>query len=259
MTITHVSSRQNAWLKQLIRLAQNPSSYLQTGRIWLEGAHLCQAYRDKVGTPEIAVYSESSYHNLSVAALGAQCQQIYVLDDVLFAQISQLQSAAGIGFVIDRNTVEPTVQAHAPTVLLDRLQDPGNVGSILRSAAALGFHQVIAMQGTCALWAPKVLRAGMGAHFSLNILEQQKPELLGELLKLPLLGTSSHASQTLQQTSLPWPCAWVVGHEGQGMSDALLAACMQTVCIFQPGGEESLNAAIAASICMYESCRQQQL
>jgi RNA methyltransferase, TrmH family len=149
----------------------------------------------------------------------------------------------------------PPIQAGVATVVLDRLQDAGNVGTVLRSAAAFGFMQVVALKGSAALWSPKVLRAGMGAHFALNLVEGATVEDLSQL-QLPLLGTSSHGAMAIHAASLPWPCAWVLGHEGQGVSADLLKACSLTLTIPQPGGEESLNVGAAAAVCLYESARQ---
>jgi len=138
------------------------------------------------------------------------------------------------------------------TVVLDRVQDAGNVGSILRSAAGFGFKQVLAIKGTAALWSPKVLRAGMGAHFGLRLVEGlEEGDLQG--LNLPMLVTSSHQGEFIHRLTLPNPCAWVMGHEGQGVSPALMARATQFVRIAQPGGEESLNVAAAAAICLHAS------
>jgi TrmH family RNA methyltransferase len=156
--------------------------------------------------------------------------------------------SARVGFLIDAPGAV-AIDAGAASVVLDRVQDAGNVGSILRSAAALGVRQVLARKGTAALWSPKVLRAGMGAHFALNLVEQ-----LDEIaLDVPLVATSSHGGEDLRRAALPSPCAWVFGHEGQGVDPALMARCALTVRIPQPGGEESLNVAAAAAICLYES------
>ena len=114
---------------------------------------------------------------------------------------------------------------------------------------------MIALKGTAALWSPKVLRAGMGAHFGLNLIEGATEEDLSALA-LPMLATSSHAERSIHDTTLPWPCAWVMGHEGQGVSTALLGRCALSLRIPQPGGEESLNVAAAAAVCFYESARQ---
>jgi TrmH family RNA methyltransferase len=140
-------------------------------------------------------------------------------------------------------------------VVLDRVQDAGNVGSILRSAAALGFGQVIALSGTAALWSTKVLRAGMGAHFGLCLVEGATIDTLAQL-QVPLLGTSSHAAERLDQSGIEWPCAWVFGHEGQGLDAELASRCAHILAIPQPGGEESFNVAAAAAICLYESVRR---
>jgi TrmH family RNA methyltransferase len=136
--------------------------------------------------------------------------------------------------------------------VLDRVQDAGNVGSILRSAGAFGFKQIIALKGTAALWSPKVLRAGMGAHFGLKLVEGLEADAL-EALAVPLVVTSSHQGALLQDQKLPFPCAWAMGHEGQGVGPALLARAALSVRIGQPGGEESLNVAAAAAICLHAS------
>jgi len=156
--------------------------------------------------------------------------------------------------VLDLPPAAP-VQGDVATVVLDRVQDPGNAGSILRSAAAFGVVQVLALKGTVALWSPKVLRAGMGAHFGLHLAEGLEEDTLAAL-RLPLVATSSHAGQPLPAATLPWPCAWVLGHEGQGVAGTLLSRCALQVRIPQPGGEESLNVAAAAAVCLYESARQ---
>jgi len=180
--------------------------------------------------------------------------RVTVVADPLFDALSGLESPAPIGFLLalpDEGAVQPGV----PTLVLDRLQDAGNVGSLLRSASALGMPQVLALKGTAALWSPKVLRAGMGAHFALRLVEGAGPDAL-DALGLPLVAASAHAERALDERALPWPCAWVLGHEGQGVDPALLARCAQTRRIPQPGGEESLNVAAAGAICLYESLRQ---
>ena len=108
-------------------------------------------------------------------------------------------------------------------VLLDQLQDPGNLGSILRSAAAAGIRQIYCSPGTVFAWSPKVLRAGMGAHFLLEIFENQDLAALARATRIPVLATSSHARQTLYETDLKRPVAWLFGHEGQGVRPELLA------------------------------------
>lgn len=250
-----ITSRDNALLVQLRKLAQDGSGYRRLGAVWLEGEHLCSALRTHGGIAGQAVVSESAWQRPELRALARHAPKVTLVADALFAGVSALPSPAGIGFVLPLPAV-PAIDPQAASVVLDRVQDAGNVGSILRSAAAFGVRQVLAIKGTAALWSPKVLRAGMGAHFGLSLLEGLEETAL-DALKLPLVATSSHADAALPAASLPRPCAWVLGHEGQGVSQTLLARCALTVRIPQPGGEESLNVAAAAAVCLYESSRGQ--
>lgn len=246
----HISSRDNVLVKDLRRLAQDSTAYRKQGRVWLEGDHLCSAALQRGVHPAIAVFSESFWPHAPAHHARAAIKVI-VLTDALFADISGLESPAPMGFVVDAGTPRG-LQSGVATVVLDRVQDAGNVGSILRSASAFGFRQVAALKGSAALWAPKVLRAGMGAHFALDLVEGLTLEDL-QVLGVPLLVTSSHAGGFLHRAALPWPCAWVLGHEGQGVSPALEAQAAQRIRIAQPGGEESLNVAAAAAICLHAS------
>ncbi len=245
-----ITSRDNPLIKELRKLSQDSTAYRKQGRIWLEGDHLCRAALAKGLKPAIALFAESFWPQAQSEWAQAAIKNI-VIPDALLPEISGLESPAGMGFVLDL-PVAPALLPAAACVILDRVQDAGNVGSILRSAAAFGFGQIIALKGTAALWSPKVLRAGMGAHFALRLLEGVDPVALDEL-ETPMLVTSSHQGRFLHQQKLPLPCAWVMGHEGQGVSDDLMARASLKVRINQPGGEESLNVAAAAAICLYAS------
>ena len=174
-----------------------------------------------------------------------------VIPKKLFVELSGLESPTGVGFVLEL-PVDVAMQTGVATVILDRVQDAGNVGSILRSAGAFGFRQVLALKGTAALWSPKVLRAGMGAHFGLHLIEGASLDDL-KALQVPVVVTSSHHGDLLQNLRLRQPCAWAFGHEGQGVSPELMAQAKVHVRIGQPGGEESLNVAAAAAICLHAS------
>lgn len=245
-----VTSRDNALLKELRRLAQDSTAYRKQGRIWLEGDHLCRAALAHGLKPTLAVFAESFWPQARTEWRTAAAKTVLVADS-LFNGLSGLESPAPMAFVIDLPSA-PALDPNAASVILDRVQDAGNVGAILRSAGAFGFRQVIALKGTAALWSSKVLRAGMGAHFGLRLLESAEPAVLAALA-VPILMTSSHHGDTLHQATLPWPCAWALGHEGQGVGDAVRAFASQTVRIVQPGGEESLNVACAAAICLHAS------
>lgn len=250
----HITSRDNALLVRLRRLAQDGAGYRRAGEVWIEGEHLCSALRARGAAAVQAVVCEDAWAHPEVRELAAWAPRIALVPAALFKGFSGLESPAPLGFVIDTPAAPPLLPL-AATVVLDRVQDPGNVGSILRSASAFGVAQVLALKGTVALWSPKVLRAGMGAHFGLRLLEGLEPEALAAL-RTPLVATSSHAGALLPAAPLPQPCAWVLGHEGQGVAEALLARCALQVRIPQPGGEESLNVAAAAAVCLYESARR---
>lgn len=245
-----IHSRDNALLKDLRRLAQDGTAYRKQGRFWLEGDHLCRAALQRGVQPELAVF-QASYFSVGAAEWDRAGGRVVVVDDALFDGISGLESPARMGFVVALPP-QPALQHGVASVVLDGLQDAGNAGAILRCASAFGFRQVLAIKGTVALWSPKVLRAGMGAHFGLHLVEGlAAADAAG--LGVPLLGTSSHQGGWLHQAALPWPCAWIFGHEGQGVGPALAAQAERFVRIVQPGGEESLNVATAAAICMHAS------
>ncbi len=248
--VERVTSRDNPLLQGIRRLQAHPAAYRKLGFAWLEGEHLLLAAQAR-GWPLNALVVSDAWAVSSPDWWGAvpAPRQVSV-PDALFAGLSSLDTPARIGAVIDL-PASPPVSAQVFTVVLDRLQDAGNVGSILRSAAAFGVQQVLALKGTAALWSPKVLRAGMGAHFGLRLVEGLSVEALGDI-GVPLLATSSHAGHLLGHAALPaLPCGWVFGHEGQGIDEAVLARCQSTWRIPQPGGEESLNVAAAAAVCLY--------
>lgn len=269
-SVQHITSRENALIARLRRLAQEPLAYRKQAEVWLEGDHLCRAALARGLNVPMAVVADTAWigeHGQGQGSderadlatrLARQAARVVVVPEALWKVFTGLESPARIGFLMPlsgEHALAGEVQAGVPSVVLDRLQDAGNVGSILRSAAALGVKQVLALKGTAGLWSPKVLRAGMGAHFGLNLVEQLSVDDLARL-GLPLVATSSHTEHELHSVELPEPCAWVMGHEGQGVSDELMARCALSVRIPQPGGEESLNVAAATAICLYESLRR---
>jgi TrmH family RNA methyltransferase len=249
-----ISSRDNPLLVRLRKLAQDNTAYRKEGMVWLEGDHLMRACLERGHALQEVVISESGWEQPAMRLLAARGTRIVRVPDALFRGISALESPAAIG-ALCAVRAPAGIDPGATSLVLDRLQDAGNVGSVLRSASAFGVRQVLAIKGTAALWSPKVLRAGMGAHFGLRLVEGLQVDDLAALT-VPLLATSSHAEQTVAEAPLPRPAAWVLGHEGQGVQAALLARCDLTLRIPQPGGEESLNVAAAAAICLYESARR---
>jgi len=258
-----ITSRDNPLYKDLKRLATSSQERRKSRRTLLDGIHLCAAYLSHVGMPLLCVVGESACSHPEVAGLLGRCEQGggngVVLPDALYHSLSQVDNGVDILFLIDTPDVSHAPVLDSAAVILDNLQDPGNLGSILRSAAAAGIRQVYCSPGTAFTWSPKVLRAGMGAHFLLTIAENVDLACLLEKARLPVLATSSHADESIYGVDLKQPVAWLFGHEWQGVSDALLALATCRVSIPHRGAVESLNVAACAAICFFEQVRQQAL
>lgn len=248
-----IASKDNALFKRLRLLTQDGSAYKKEGVVWLEGDHLCRALLARGLFPEVLVYAPKAQSKVESWGLSGVTRKVCMSAELL-RQVSTLESPAPMG-CLWRLPVREGLKPDVATVVLDRLQDPGNVGSVLRTAAAMGFKQVLALKGSAALWSPKVMRAGMGAHFGLHLVEGITADDL-QALQVPLLATHVHEGQWLHQARLPWPCAWLMGHEGQGVAPELEAMATSKIRIAQPGGEESLNVAAAAAVCLYASAAQ---
>lgn len=258
-----ISSRDNAQYKQLKLLAGSAQARRKAGRTLLDGVHLCQGYLHLRGLPLLCVVSQRALQLAEVADIVAQCEAGHassiLLPDALYDALSQVENGVGVLFLID--TPQPALPAALTdsAVLLDNLQDPGNVGSILRSAAAAGISQVFCSAGTAACWSPKVLRAAMGAHMVIAIHENVDLAVLIAGASVPVLATSGYAEQGLYQLDLRAPVAWLFGHEGQGVADDLLALATHRVVVPHRGQIESLNVAACAAVCFFEQLRQIQL
>jgi TrmH family RNA methyltransferase len=263
MSIKSISSRDNPLYKELKQLAASSQARRKAGRSLLDGVHLCDTYLQHVGMPLLCLVSETSHRNAEVLPIYSNCDaagvQCIVFPDPLFAALSQVEHGIGLLFIIDTPRPESTGELRRSAVVLDNLQDPGNLGSILRSAAAAGIEHVYCSTGTASAWSPKVLRAGMGAHFLLEIFEGiDLVELLGQS-QLPVIATSSHAKQRLYDLDLKGPVAWLFGHEGQGVAPELLEQATHQIAIPHLGAVESLNVAASAAVCFFEQVRQKSL
>lgn len=260
MNIKPISSRDNLLFKELKHLASSSQARRKASRTLLDGVHLCDAYLNQVGLPPLCVVSETSVAHHEVGPILALCEagstQCIVLPDALYWTLSQVENGIGLLFVIDTPEVSVTEALTQSAVLLDNLQDPGNLGSILRSAAAAGITTVFCSAGTAFAWSPKVLRAGMGAHFLLKIFENVDLATLIQTANVPVLATSSHVPRTVYDLDLNRPVAWLFGHEGQGVDPRLLSLATHQVAIPHLGEIESLNVAASAAICFFEQVRQ---
>ena len=253
-----INSRENARYKALRRLAESSRERKKAGLSLLDGPHLVSAYGDHVGMPEQLVLSASGLDKPEIRAivdrLGAS--ELVVLGDTLFGEISPVVTPAGVLAVV--RTPQPrSLPARLETcIMLEDLRDPGNLGSILRTAAAAGIEQVFLSASSVHAWSPRVLRAGMGAHFMLQLYEQVDLALAIDAFPGVVVAASSTASRSLFDTDLSGSVALLFGNEGGGLSAALRRKAGTEVAIPMPGGTESLNVAAAVAVCLYERVRQ---
>ena len=265
----HIQSRDNPFFKELVKLGGSARQRGKAGQTLLDGAHLLAAYLDSGKQPQHILLNAAALHDAEIMVLLERAAGVPVtqLDDRLFAELSELKTPTGILALID--VPRTTVMQSNFALLLEGIQDPGNLGSMLRSAAAAGCDAVFLSTGCADAWSPKVLRAAMGGHFALNIHERQ--DLLGvarvfceqPLRGLPayhsagtLLATSLKAKHSLYDCDLRGNVAFLVGNEGAGLSAGLLDMATQQITIPMAGKIESLNAAAATAICLFEAVRQ---
>ncbi|MEW5943747.1 MAG: RNA methyltransferase [Pseudomonadota bacterium] len=252
-----ITSRDNALYKTFRKLAGSARERRKSGRTLLDGAHLIGAYREMIGLPETVVVAASAREQPEIPALvkGLPPAAQIVLDDALFRELSPVETPTGVLALISVPRLAPPVPPGF-SVFLEAIRDPGNLGSILRSAAAAGVEAAYLSAGCADAWSPRVLRGGMGAHFVLPIVEgvdlaRQAREFPGNVVV-----TSLQAEKSLYQLDLSGPVAFVVGNEGAGVSPELRRAAGAVVTIPMPGAVESLNAAAAAAVCLFERVRQ---
>ena len=257
----HLASRENAHFKALRKLCQSGRERRKTGRALLDGMHLIESYVEHFGSPEEVVVSESGATRPEIARYLASANvagMTTVLADALFDDLALVETPSGIMAIVAQPRCAHGIDQQIDAVVLDGIQDPGNLGSILRSAAAAGFRQILLSADCAQAWSPKTLRAAMGAHFQLDLHERcDLPAFLGGYRGQAVL-TALDATTDLYSLDLKRPVAWVFGNEGQGVSDAVAQSTMLRVRIPMPGATESLNVAAAAAICLFESVRQRR-
>jgi len=260
-SIKRISSRDNALFKRLARLASSARVRREQGATLLDGPHLLAAYRAAGGIAEVVVASESAYARAEIRQLfgAAPASARALMSDRLFAEIAQVVEPVGLLAVI-RTPALPAAPARIETcLLLDGIQDPGNMGSMLRTAAAAGVRHVFLSKGCVFAWSPKVLRAGQGAHFFLAIHEHAALAEVAGGYRGTVATTDVRTGASLFEVDLRGPVAWIFGSEGAGVSPELAAAAALRLRIPMPGATESLNVAAAAAVCLFEQVRQQQL
>lgn len=253
-----IRSRDNAQVKRLLRLATSSRERRASELTILDGAHLVEAYRSSGGTAEVLAASASAFADPHLRALfdQAPARTRLLLADDLIARISQVVTSSGILAVVRTPGARPLPEAIDRCLMIEGIQDPGNLGSILRSAVASGVCQVFLSPGSVFAWAPKVVRAGQGAHFFLSIHENVDFGDLRQRTRAKIIATEPRAQASVFDADLRGPIAWLFGNEGAGLSAQAAALAAERVRIPMPGEAESLNVAAAVAICLFEQVRQ---
>lgn len=259
LTAKHITSRDNPFFKSLHKLAESARERRKESKTLLDGEHLITAYVAAGNLPETLLLSQGAAVTPAIKALVDKLRAAPVIELApgLFGELSPVRTPTGIMALIDIPQVKSAGQMFC--ILLEDIQDPGNLGSILRTAAAAGV-QTAYLSAHCAdAWSPKVLRAGMGAHFVLSIQEQANLLQVAQQLPGTLVAASLDAERSLFELDLTGSVAFAIGNEGAGLSAELSSLARQKVTIPMPGAVESLNAAAAAAICCFERVRQMQV
>lgn len=271
--INNIESTQNSLIKQ-IKVLQTPgvkSAKLrsETGLALIEGIHLVQAWisSESLTNIQTVIFSEQSINNeeikeivdyissLNASSKGARINLVQVGSN-LANELSQLEESPFLLGIIKTPLKQSLTECLENVVILDGIQDSGNAGTILRTAAAAGYKNVVCLKGSAQVWSPKVLRAAMGAHTALTIWDSVDVDELLITIKIPLIAARLDDSANLYEISelLRQPHAWVFGNEGAGVSQAIQDNSTG-VFIPQADGVESLNVAAAAAICLFETRR----
>jgi TrmH family RNA methyltransferase len=253
-----ITSRDNPAYTAMHRLVSKSSERKASGRSVLDGAHLVGAFLDSGRTPEEVIVNRAGAEDPEIAGLVRRSAPAPVtqLSDALFKSLSTVESPTGI--IASVLTPQPgAVPADASLVLrLEDIQDPGNVGTLLRSAAAAGVGHVLLSPQCAFAWSPKVLRAAMGAHFALNLLEGADLCGFADWYKGTVIALMGREGVSLYDLDLRGPCAFVVGNEGAGISADLAGSAKVRARIPTTARVESLNAGIAGAVALFECTRQ---
>ncbi len=254
-----ITSAQNPLVKKLVQLSEKQSFRNKQKMTIIEGAHLTAEWLKRFGVPDFCVISSSSKRSEEVEGIIQKCEElnteIIELEAKIYSKISPVIEGVGILFVV-KIPENQCVDFCEDVIILDRIQDPGNFGTILRSAVGFGAKQIICSKGTVSAWSPKVLRSGMGAHFKLQILENQDLNEVILKVETPIFATSLQAEKSIYDENFTTKTAWIFGNEGAGVSLELLSKVKNQVIIPQVGEIESLNVAMAATVCLAEQARQ---
>jgi RNA methyltransferase, TrmH family len=266
-----INARSNPWVQQWLRWQSKASERKAAGAVWLEGEHLVAealqraAASHRFTVQQLVLPDTAESRDLLQKLLEKQLDNaantvasVVWLNPSVYAQLCSLNSSPSVCAEV-RLLDSTQVNFQQPAVVLDGLQDPGNVGTVLRLCAAFGINQVLLSQGCASAWGSKALRAGQGAQLAVNIIEDANLAQVyagfasaGVPIAATSLAAGSKALGQFSNNEMRRAMVWVFGHEGQGISAQTQAAASHLVHIPMQGGFESLNVASAAAICLWQ-------
>ncbi|HEX5127817.1 MAG TPA: RNA methyltransferase [Rhodocyclaceae bacterium] len=258
-----IASRDNPTFKHLRALADDGRYRRDQQATILDGPHLVQgalAYAIRVRHVAVTKHALANREIAAIVEAAAQTScEILELPASLLRSISPVESPSGIIAEIDIPEPSSAISDREDLLVLAGVQDAGNLGTLLRTAAAAGCRHVWLSLDCAQAWSPKVLRAGMGAHFVIQIEEQADLRAMLDEYSGQVIATAlSTNAMDIYQTDLRSPTAWLFGAEGQGLSAEMMALADRLVRIPMPGGMESLNVAASAAVCLFEQLRQRR-
>jgi len=257
--LRRIQSRDNPQFKQLARLATSARERRSIGRILLDGAHLIDAYLDSLGAQDVSLILREdtlAAHEAERLLLRTAGTEALILSERMFDALSPVDTPTGVMALAPLPAVSRGASNGGFCVLLDGVQDPGNLGAILRSAAAAGCSKAFLSPQCADPWSPRCLRGGMGAQFRIILHERQALDQIAAAFPGRVIAATASGETDLYSLRLVGDCAFVIGGEGQGVSPRLLDQATDTVRIPMAPGIESLNAAAAATLLFYEWARQ---
>ena len=254
-----ITSTQNEQLHKLVKLLKQKKEREQQQLIVLEGIHLIDAYLAQNCAEQMRVFiHEDKWPHPEIQSLIAHhtFNKCYLIHSKAFARLQDSSSVQDILAIVPLppSTILPYQDS---CVLLENIQDVGNVGTILRSSAAAGVRHVLLNNGCADVYSPKVLRAAMGAHFLLNLATDVNLLDFIERFQGNSLATALNPrAKSLFETNMSGQIALIMGNEGVGVSQTLQQLATHCLHIPMLGQTESLNVAMAATVCLFERVRQ---
>lgn len=252
-----ITSPQNPRIKHIRALQSSSRTRRESGSFIVEGVRLSEEALASGWSASLVLYTEQlDQRGMKVVeGFGSSGVPVELVSESVMKHASDTQSPQGI--LVEVQIKMPTQPEKLNFVLiLDAVHDPGNLGTILRTASAVGVDIVVLAPGTVDPFAPKVMRAGMGAQFRLPIQQLAWDQVANLVAPLIIYLASAAASTPYTQVDLTAPLALIIGSEARGADPKALMLNPQPISIPMPGGSESLNTAVAAGVLLFEALRQ---